>query len=571
MTKIVLKKLSGEDKSAKVGKIVIKPGHKINPGDVLFNAESIKGNFPVKSQHEGTIQKVHIQEGQTVNIGDVLAEIDGIVCEKADDITTKSQKPSINYHFGISKPKKEDLICDIAVIGGGPGGYVAAIRGAQLGASVILIEKDKIGGTCLNYGCIPTKTLVKSAHLLDEIRRSREFGIETEPAIVNLEKVIQRKEQVVSNLSKGIEYLMDRRNVRVIYGEATWNNGKIHVNNNKVDAVIDAKNTILATGSSPAKLPIPGTDLPCVITSQEALEIRQIPKSMTIIGGGIIGMEFAFIFNSFGAEVTVIEFLDDILFNFDNDVIEIIKSECRERGIKLYTGARAQEITVSEDGLGITTFEDAKGKHFAIGDIVLMAVGRKPNLNAIDLAAMDVALNEKGNGIKIDLQMRTSNPSVFAVGDVTNQIQLAHVASHQGIVAVEASMGHNSKIDYSAVPSAVFLSPEIGTIGLNEKEAQRIGIDYCVSKFPFSANGKALTQGEIVGFVKLIASNKDHRILGASIIGPGASDLIANLTYFIQNKTDYRTIKDTVFAHPTTAESIHEAILGIESEAIHFV
>ncbi|MBR0599908.1 dihydrolipoyl dehydrogenase [Sinanaerobacter chloroacetimidivorans] len=570
MTQIILNKLSGEDKTAKVGKILIKAGQKIEEGDGLFNAESAKGNFLVKSEYEGTLLNILIEEGQQIKIGAAIAEIDG---EKVTKKPAQMNKTQANkgYSFGLAKPKKEDISCDIAVIGGGPGGYVSAIRAAQLGGNVVLIEKNKLGGTCLNTGCIPTKSFVKSAHLYDEIQRSTEFGIKVNQADVDLKQIVSRKNEVVSNLTNGIRSLLDYWKVRVIEGEAEVTKDMISVKNNKIEAAIQARNIIIATGSSPAKLNIPGAELPVVLTNEEILNLARVPESLTVVGGGVIGMEFAFIFSSFGCKVTVIEYLDDILFNFDGDIIEVIKEECGQRGIRLYTKAKVEEIDMEEGGQAITAFTQEGERHYVVGEAVLMSVGRKPNLSSIDLAELGVDLNAKQNGIDVDEHMATSNPAIYAIGDITNKIQLAHVASHQGIIAAENCMGRKSVMDYTAIPSAVFLSPEIGVVGLCEKEAKRAGIPYKISKFPFAANGKALSQGEPKGFVKILYREETHQILGAAVIGPGATDLISNFTYFIQSKMDYRTLHHTVFAHPTTAESVHEAILGITGEAIHFV
>lgn len=561
---IVLNKLSGGDKSAKVGKILIKVGQKIKVDDGLFNTESKKGNFLVKSEYEGTIEKILIEEGQEVKIGEAVMEIAG---EKAHKAPVENKK---GYSFGLAKPKKENIDCDVVVIGGGPGGYVAAIRAAQLGGNVVLIEKNKIGGTCLNCGCIPAKSFVKSAHLHDEMIKSIEFGIKASGIGIDIEKIVGRKNEVVSNLANGIESLFDYWKIRYIKGEAKVTKDMIFVKNNKIEASIKAKNIIIATGSSPSKLNIQGADLPEVLTNVEILDINKIPESLTIVGGGVIGMEFAFIFDSFGSKVTVVEFQDDILANFDEDIIEVVTEECKQRGIKLYTKSKVEEISLAEDGQAITVFSKGE-KHFVVGEKVLMAVGRKPNLSAINLDELRVNLNEKKNGIDVNEHMATSNGSIYAIGDITNKMQLAHVASHQGIVAAENCMGKESVMDYTAIPSAVFLSPEIGMVGLSEKDAKRHGIAYKVSKFPFSANGKALSQGEEKGFVKILYQEKEHQILGASVIGPGATDLVANFTNYIQNKTDYGTLSHLVFAHPTTAESVHEAILGITGEAIHFV
>jgi len=576
MISITLKKLSGEDKSAKIGKILVKEGDTIKAGDCLFNAESAKGNFQVKSEYDGSIQKVLIEEGSQIKIGDVIAEIEGqLVCSQPENkvglkVSNQIGNKAGGYSFGISKPKKENVCCDIAIIGGGPGGYVAAIRAAQLGATVTLIEKEKIGGTCLNWGCIPTKSFVKSAHLVDEIKRSGDFGVHAELNHIDMEQIVKRKNSVVTNLTDGISYLLGHHKVRVITGEAVITDEGIQVKNSKIEATISAENIIIATGASPVRLNIKGSDLPAVVTSLEILDIKKIPDAITIIGGGVIGMEFAFIFSSFGSKVTVVEFLEDILFNFDQDIIEVIVQECNARGITLITKAKVEEIAMTEGGEALTAFSKEGESHYVVSDLVLMGVGRRPNLEAIDLEKLGVELNEKKNGIKVDSRMKTSKDNIYAIGDITNKIQLAHVASHQGIIAAENCMGLKSEMDYSAIPSAVFLSPEIGTVGMCEKEAIKQGIEYKISKFPFAANGKALSQGDSKGFVKIITSEKENVILGAAVVGPGATDLIANFAYYITEKVDVKSIKHLIVAHPTTAEALQEAILGIDGEAIHF-
>lgn len=564
MTNIVLKKLYGEDRKAKVGKILIKDGDLIKIGDGLFNAESSKGNFLVKSEYEGKILRVLIQEGQQIKIGDVIAELEGEAGNNAPE------KPAFSYNFGLAKPKKENISCDIAIIGGGPGGYIAAIRAAQLGASVTLIEKDRIGGTCLNYGCIPTKCFVKCAHLRDDIAESEKFGIQGTLVGVDMEQIVRRKNNVVSTLTDGIEHLLEHWKIKIISGEAKVSKDEIAVSNSKVEASIKAKKIIIAAGSSAAKLQITGADLPIVLTNKEILNIRKIPETLTVIGGGVIGMEFAFIFSSLGSKVTVLEYMDNILSNLDDDIIDIIMDECSERGISIFTGAKTEEIMMAENGQGLSFYSVAGERHCAVSDLILMSVGRRANLDSIDFASLGIELNERENGIKVDADMKTSCPDIYAIGDITNILQLAHVASHQGIVAAENCMGLNSEMDYSAIPSAVFLSPEIGVVGLCEKEAEKAGIAYKISKFPFAANGKALSLGEPSGFVKVISHAEDNRILGAAVIGPGATDLISNFTYFIKEKVDVRTLKHLVFAHPTAAEAVHEAILGIEGESLSF-
>lgn len=569
MIEIKIKKLSGHDKSAKVGKVTVKENQEIQAGDILFNVESNKGNFEVKSEYSGKVLKLLVEEGIIVKLGDVIAHLEGEIAESTSEVA--STKPSKqNYSFGISKPKKKEIECDIAVIGGGPGGYVAAIRAAQLGASVTLIEKDKLGGTCLNYGCIPTKSFVKSAHLYDEILNSEEFGITVENPKVDMTKIVSRKDGIVNTLVGGISHLLKTWNINHIEGEAKIEKDIVIVKNKKVDAEIKAKNIILAVGSSAVKLNIEGAKLEKVLTNKEILNISEIPKSLTIVGGGIIGMEFAFIFNSLGCKVTVVEYMDRILNVMDDDIIDIVEEECKQKGIKLYTSSKVERVFETEEKQLITEFISNGNTHYCVGDYVLMAVGRRPNLDSLDLEELDIDIDEKFKGIKVDDRMLTTNNKIYAIGDVTNIIQLAHVASHQGIVAVENIMGLNSIMNYEAVPSAVFVSPEFATVGISEKEAIAKNIDYKVGKFPFAANGKALTLGEVKGFVKVITSSEDHTILGAAVIGPNATDMISNFTFLIEKKIKSSQLSHTIFAHPTTAEAIHEAILSLKDGAIHF-
>lgn len=568
MYSIILKKLSGHDKSAKIGKVAVQAGQSLKPGDLILNAESGKGNFKVVSEYAGTIEALLIEEGQTVKLGDAILQMAG-----EQPCVSGAPAPPVQgktaYSFGLAKPQKETLECDVVVIGGGPGGYVAAIRAAQLGAKVVLVEKDRLGGTCLNYGCIPTKSLVKSAHLYEEISRASDFGITVQSATPDMKRIIQRKDEVVNTLVEGIEGLMEHWGIRYITGEAVFKEDHFVVQNKKNDAVIRGNNTIFATGASPVRLHIPGAMLERVITSQEALEIQEIPKSMTIIGGGIIGMEFAFIYSALGCRVTVVEYMERILSTLDEDISDCIVTACEERGIVLHTCAKAERIMeAGTEGL-ITEFTVHGEMNYAVGEYVLMAVGRRPNLESFSFAEMGIELNDSGKGIRVDEQMRTTKPNFYAIGDLTNIIQLAHVASHQGIVAVETIMGYDTAMSYDAIPSVVFVTPEIGTVGESEMGLKQAGTPYNMGLFPFAANGKALTAGAPEGFVKIL-TNDLGIIIGAAVVGLGASDLIAGFAHLIEVKTPADSLTHTVFAHPTTAEAIHEAILSLKGGAIHY-
>lgn len=305
------------------------------------------------------------------------------------------------------------------------------------------------------------------------------------------------------------------------------------------------------------------------MTSKDALEIQSIPKSITIIGGGVIGMEFAFIFKALGSEVTVIEYLEEILCLLDQDVVDVIKTSAEEKGIKIFTASKATAIQKTENDLFITQFEQESNKKFLSSQKVLMAVGRQARIDSLDLNKLGVQLNEKQNGIQVDETMRTSNEHIFAIGDVTNILQLAHVASHQGMVASEVISGLESKMTYDVIPSAIFTTPEIGHVGLSEKEALDKNIPIKVGKFPFMANGKALAMGESEGFVKLILDTESGQLIGGTIIGSHGTDMIATLSTLIGQKIKLEDALHTVYAHPTAAESIHEALLSLEDRGLH--
>lgn len=567
MFKIKLNKLNGHAKEGKIGKIHKAVGDIINKGETLLEIESNKGNMSVESEGTGKILSIQVETGSTVKIGDILAGVEG----EASESQEPSNKGKFNYFGSLLKPQKKEIDADITILGGGPGGYVAAIQAAKLGAKVVLIEKEKLGGTCLNVGCIPTKCFVRSSEVFENLKEAEKYGLYAENPIVDMKKVVERKNSVVTQLVDGIKYLLDKNNVDVIYGEGEIiDKETVYVKERNTENTIKTKNIIIATGSKIANIPIPGIDLENVITSNEALDLTELPKRLVIVGGGIIGMEFAFIFNSFGTKVTVIEYLDDILSVLDEDVHKEITSIAIEKGIKIYTGSKVEEVIQSENKESLVVFTKDEVRKFTCADKVLMAVGRKPYLGNIDIEKLNIELNENELGIKVNQKMQTNIPNIYAIGDVTNKIQLAHVASHQGVIAVKNILGENIEMDYDVIPSAIFTNPEIAVVGIGEKEAIDKGMEVNVGKFPFQANGKALTLGESKGFIKVIKEKSTNRIIGGSIIGPHATDLIAELALAVKNALTAEDIIETIHAHPTIAESVHEAALSTEGGAIHF-
>lgn len=560
---IKLDKLLSGASEGQIGKIQKNVGDKVKVGDILFNIEANKGSEPIKSTVNGTIEAIKVDEGTKVKKDDVLAVIEGTQTEKA--------KTNFDYFTGITGPKKQKIEADITIIGSGPGGYVAAIQAAKLGANVVLIEKEKIGGTCLNSGCIPTKAMVRSAEIYRNCKESAEYGVLVDNINVDINKIVTRKDNIVKELVQGIDYLLSKNQVKVIKGTAEIKDkNTIQVNSAKEETTITSKNIIIATGSKSCQLNIEGKDLENVITSKELLDIKELPSKIAIVGGGVIGMEFAFILSTLNVKVSVVEYMDNILPMLDDDVCKEITKIALDAGIKLYTSSKVESIVESENGECIVSFtKDDKAK-FVTADKVLMAVGRKPFYEGIGIEKLGVELNENKRGIKVNDKMQTNIENIYAIGDVTNIIQLAHVASHQGIVAVKNILGENNKMEYDVVPSAIFTVPEIGMVGISEKEAKEKNIDIKVGVFPFAANGKALTLGETKGFVKLIKDNETDRIIGGTIIGPHATDLMSEIAVAIKNNLKAEDIIETIHAHPTTAESLHEAALSLEGGALHF-
>ncbi|QAT40925.1 dihydrolipoyl dehydrogenase [Clostridium sp. JN-9] len=565
---LIIEKLSGNAATGKVGKIKKRSGDTINPGDTIFTIESGKGTTKYVSKYKGVVEELSISEGDTIKKNQIIGKVEGELIE--EDKSPKYAKKS-TYSFGLAKPLPKNYEADVVVIGGGPGGYVSAIRAAQGGKKVIIIEESRLGGTCLNHGCIPTKALVSSVDVLEKIKNAKSFGLEVQDYKFSLKKIMKRKNEVVDTLVSGIEHLMKANKIEYINGKAQIKDSQtVTVQNKLIDATICFSKLIIAVGSKTASIPIEGADSDDILTSQELLELKEVPYSITIIGGGVIGMEFAFIYSALGSKVNVVEFLPQILNNVDEDAADVIKDSASKMGINLYEGAKAMSIKTSLDGNKIVEINKDNETKYLTSEKVVMAVGRKANLGSLDLEKLQVKLNERHNGIMVDEYMRTSNPNVYAIGDVTNKVQLAHVASQQGIVAADHINGRENKMCYDLVPSAIFTMPEIGQVGLTEKEAVSRKLDFITSKFPLMANGKALAMGETDGFVKLIADKATRKIIGGTIVGVHATDMISTISNIMASGLTIDKAADVIYAHPTISESIHEALLMLNGEGIHF-
>ncbi|NLK52757.1 MAG: dihydrolipoyl dehydrogenase [Syntrophomonadaceae bacterium] len=455
---------------------------------------------------------------------------------------------------------------DLIIIGGGPGGYVAAIRARQLGMTVAIVEKDAFGGTCLNRGCIPTKAYYRNALAMKDLKASQEFNIQVGSISFDMAGARQRKDQIVHNLVAGIEKLLQANGVVKIKGEATiLDKNTVLVNGEK----FQSRNFLLATGSVPASLTIPGIDLPGVMNSDQVLELDEVPARLAIIGGGVIGLEFAGIFSSLGSKVTVFEYLPELLNTMDHELGKRLRVFLKKQKINVHTSTRVEKIELDAGALKTLKIsaEGKKGPIEAQVDLVLIATGRKPFTTGLNLEELGIA-TDKAGFILVDRHFSTNVEGIYAIGDVIGGPMLAHVASEEGMVAVEKMAGLETDMHYQAVPACVFTIPEIASVGISEEEAKAQGIAYRTGKFQFGANGKALTMGETDGMVKVLA-DPEEVIIGVHIIGPHASDLIMEGTMMVKNRLKVTDVSGTIHPHPTLSEAIMEAVLDVHGQAIH--
>ncbi len=471
---------------------------------------------------------------------------------------------------------------EITIIGGGPGGYVAAIRASQLGAKVRLIEGDRIGGTCLNVGCVPTKALYKNAQVFRTLSAAEEFGLNIRDVALDIDRIQSRKARVVDTLVKGIEQLLTAYRVEVIYGYAEFiqpHGLKVRTREGE-EIQWEAQSIIIATGSTAHLPPIPGIQEEGVLTSSQLLEFNKIPKRLAIIGGGVIGVEFAGIFQAMGSEVTIVEAEKNILTMLDADLSKRFTASLKKNQgdassvpflkrepMGIHTSTKVVGIEKDGDGL-ILLAEGKKGELRIQADAILVATGRKPVVEGLNLKAAGIHYDSRG--IEVDRHFRTNVEGVYAIGDVVGRIMLAHAASYQGISAVEHIMGMENTINHDLVPNCIFTFPEIAAVGITEGEAKQKGLLYKTSKFQFAANAKALALGEEAGFVKVICDGEDM-IIGVQIMGPHATDLIHEAALAIHRGLKAGDLANIIHAHPTLSEALVEASLGIKGEAIHMV
>jgi len=460
---------------------------------------------------------------------------------------------------------------EVLVIGAGPGGYVAAIRAAQNGLDTTLVDRDGYGGTCLNYGCIPSKALISATDVAHDARNATEMGVHADP-VIHTDEMQEWKDGVVDQLTGGVEKLCKANGVNLMQGEATFvddSTARIaHGGEGQGSESIDFEHAIVATGSRPIQVPGFEFEHDPIWSSRDALEVEEPPEKLLVVGAGYIGMELSTVFAKLGVDVTVVEMLDGIMPGYEDDVTRPVKKRADELGIEFNFGEAASDWEGTEGGVVVTTEDEDGAEYTYDADKLLVAVGRQPVSESLDPEAAGVEVDENGF-IQTDDQARTNVDNIYAVGDVAGEPMLAHKASNEGIVAAEVIAGEHAALDQQAIPAAVFTDPEIATVGMTEAEAEEAGFEPKIGQFPFRASGRALSTGESEGFVRLVAEQEAGFILGAQIVGPEASELIAECALAIEMGATLEDVASTVHTHPTLAEAVMEAAENANDEAIH--
>lgn len=455
---------------------------------------------------------------------------------------------------------------DITIIGGGIGGYVAAIRAAQLGKKIVLIEKDEIGGTCLNRGCIPTKNLLHSTEILDTVMHAAKYGVKVSGYEVDFTRMMTQKERVIRRLRQGVSRILKSHGIQVIQGTGSLLNPNEVLFSGESDEIIKTQNIILATGSTPQIPPIPGADSPQVVDSTAILKIGEIPQSLAIIGGGAIGLEFATIFSRLGSKVTVIEMMPQLLPQEDSEAVGILRSSLDDSGVLIQTSARVNAISDNGNQATVAYFHNNETKEIK-AEKVLIATGRRPQYDQAQLDKTGISLDS--NFVKVDEHLETTASGIYAVGDITGGYLLAHKAAEQGEIAAESIAGMVKAFNASFVPRCVYTAPEIASVGLDEAKAFEQGYHVQSGRFPYSANGRANASDDTIGQVKIITDTTNKKILGAIICGHLATELIHTVAVAMKTGGTTEDLADAIFAHPTFSESLKEASLDSLGRALH--
>lgn len=569
----------GDYSDVPVIEVLVAVGDTVKKDQGLVTLESDKATLEVPSSAAGVVKEIKVKLGDTLSEGAVVVVLDA---EGAAEAPAKaaapapaapaSKPPVTPSHRAPAEPaapkpalssgKPADIECEMVVLGSGPGGYTAAFRAADVGLDTVLVERyASLGGVCLNVGCIPSKALLHAAAVIDEVAHAGDFGVEFGKPTITLDKLREYKERVVNQLTKGLAGMAKQRKVRSVQGVGKF----VSANELEITAadgstqLLRFQKCIIAAGSQAVKLPNFPWDDKRVMDSTDALELAEVPGSLLVVGGGIIGLEMATVYSALGSKVTVVEFMDQLMPGADKDLVKPLADRLKKQGIEVHLKTKASGVTADAKGITVTfdAAEEGQAPALAQGtfDRVLVAVGRSPNGKKIDAEKAGVQVTDRGF-IPVDRQMRTNVPHIFAIGDIVGNPMLAHKATHEGKLAAEVAAGHKKEWVARVIPSVAYTNPEIAWVGVTETEAKAKGLKVGVAKFPWAASGRAIGIGRTEGFTKLIFDEETHRIIGGAIVGVHAGDLLAEIGLAIEMGAEAEDIGHTIHAHPTLSESV---------------
>lgn len=571
----------GDYSDVPVIEVLVAVGDTVKKDQGLVTLESDKATLEVPSSAAGVVKEIKVKLGDTLSEGAVVvlldaegaAEAPAKAAASAPAAAAPASKPPVTPSHrapaepaapkpALSSGKPADIECEMVVLGSGPGGYTAAFRAADVGLDTVLVERyASLGGVCLNVGCIPSKALLHAAAVIDEVAHAGDFGVEFGKPTITLDKLRQYKEKVVNQLTKGLAGMAKQRKVRSVQGVGKF----VSANELEITAadgstqLLRFQKCIIAAGSQAVKLPNFPWDDKRVMDSTDALELAEVPGSLLVVGGGIIGLEMATVYGALGSKVTVVEFMDQLMPGADKDLVKPLADRLKKQGIEVHLKTKASGVTADAKGITVTfeAAEEGQAPALAQGtfDRVLVAVGRSPNGRKIDAEKAGVQVTERGF-IPVDRQMRTNVPHIFAIGDIVGNPMLAHKATHEGKLAAEVAAGHKKEWVARVIPSVAYTNPEIAWVGVTETEAKAKGLKVGVAKFPWAASGRAIGIGRTEGFTKLIFDEETHRIIGGAIVGVHAGDLLAEIGLAIEMGAEAEDIGHTIHAHPTLSESV---------------
>ena len=571
----------GDYSDVPVIEVLVAVGDTVKKDQGLVTLESDKATLEVPSSAAGVVKEIKVKLGDTLSEGAVVvlletegaAEAPAKAAAPAPAVSAPASKPPVTpSHRAPAEPaapkpalasgKAADIECEMVVLGSGPGGYTAAFRAADVGLDTVLVERyASLGGVCLNVGCIPSKALLHAAAVIDEVAHAGDFGVEFGKPTITLDKLRQYKEKVVNQLTKGLAGMAKQRKVRSVQGVGKF----VSANELEITAadgstqLLRFQKCIIAAGSQAVKLPNFPWDDKRVMDSTDALELAEVPGSLLVVGGGIIGLEMATVYGALGSKVTVVEFMDQLMPGADKDLVKPLADRLKKQGIDVHLKTKASGVTADAKGITVTfeAAEEGQAPALAQGtfDRVLVAVGRSPNGKKIDAEKAGVQVTDRGF-IPVDRQMRTNVPHIFAIGDIVGNPMLAHKATHEGKLAAEVAAGHKNEWVARVIPSVAYTNPEIAWVGVTETEAKAKGLKVGVAKFPWAASGRAIGIGRTEGFTKLIFDEDSHRIIGGAIVGVHAGDLLAEIGLAIEMGAEAEDIGHTIHAHPTLSESV---------------